>query len=81
MTNTRVCQTMEELPPRNQCRVVLSQIGAEPRHAHNRPAAREGLKNRSERSQGKAHGAQRPRHITEIGEGASTAQRRHAAAQ
>lgn len=38
-------------------------------------------KNRRERPQGKAHGAQQARPIMKIGEPASTAQRRHAAAQ
>jgi hypothetical protein len=36
---------------------------------------------RRERLQGKAPGAQQARHILRIGEPASTAQRRHAAAQ
>jgi len=38
-------------------------------------------KNRCERSEGQAPGAKRPRHIKKIGEGASTAQRRHRDAQ
>jgi len=38
-------------------------------------AFREGLHDRHERAERKAHGAQRPRHHHEFGEGASTAQR------
>jgi len=37
--------------------------------------AKEGLHDRCERVERKAHGAQRPRHNNELGEGASTAQR------
>jgi len=37
--------------------------------------AKEGLHDRRERTERKAHGAQRPRHNNELGEGASTAQR------
>jgi len=36
---------------------------------------REGLHDRRERAERKAHGAQRPRHNNELGEGVSTAQR------
>ena len=39
------------------------------------------LKNRSERSENKVHGAQRPRHIKSIGEEVSTAQRSYLNAQ
>ena len=35
----------------------------------------EGLHDRRERTERKAHGAQRPRHNNELGEGASTAER------
>ena len=57
-------------------RLTLHVRWIEPRLAHSQGAAiREGLHDRRERAERKAHGAQRPRHNNELGEGASTAQR------